>query len=208
MQIVAGGFEVTADELPLGAELIIEYTANTQVFPTASGTLVNNEASLIYDSIPGTLTPDEQRTYTDQDDVVALIAGPDLELVKDAAVQTTTPGDTFDYTISVTNIGVPGINLGPLETATNVVVGDVLPNDLTLLGVTVDGVPTTPTFLADSRVFTIDLGDLPAEQVRTITLTVQVSEPASAIVEPPLGGGDDRALVRRGAPRQSSDRSQ
>ncbi|MEM9043706.1 MAG: hypothetical protein AAGC81_03350 [Pseudomonadota bacterium] len=182
VQIVGGGFQVLADELPQGAQLIIEYTANTQVFTSVIGTLVDNTATLDYDTIPAAQAPDEQRSYDDQDIAVGVIVGPDLELVKDAAVGVIEPGQSFDYTITVTNIGVPLLDLGAIETATSVVLRDILPPDLTLLAADIDGTPVTPSFVGGDRAFTIDLGDLAADEVRTITLTVEVADPASAIV--------------------------
>ncbi|MBY8977921.1 DUF11 domain-containing protein [Rhodobacteraceae bacterium NNCM2] len=179
--VSAPGFTILVPELPLGAILVIGYEATAGDTADADGQTIVNEATLDYDSIPGSDAPDEQRSYQASDDANVVIFGPDLSLIKEASVPKAAPGDTFEYTIQVLNKGVPNVNLGILETARNVVVTDTLPPDLTLLSVTVDGVAVTPSFIAGTRDFTIDLGNVPESETRLITLTVQVTSPASAI---------------------------
>lgn len=192
VEIVGSGFRITVPVLPVGAVLQISFEAIAQNIAAANGAASTNIASVDYDTVPGTDDPDEQRDYTGSDDATVTIAGPDLQVIKDASQTTVEPGETFSYTIQVLNKGAPGVNAGSIEQARNVVLTDTLPVDITLLAVTVDGVPTAFTVDPVTRQFSIDLGTMNEGQTRIITLTALLQDPLSPIT---VDGPDRFVLV-------------
>ena len=190
IELAGSGFRVTLPSLPLTARLVIDFQATPVSAGVANGATTLNTTDLAYDSIPQTQIPDEQRHYFDSDDAAVIIAGPDLRVVKDASVTTIEPGDAFSYTIQVFNKGAPGVDAGSIETARNVVLTDTLPEDVQLLGVTVNGVSVTPVFIPGTRQFSIDLGTLDAEQTANIVLIARLNDPLSPVVDP-----GDRELI-------------
>ncbi|WP_157020236.1 isopeptide-forming domain-containing fimbrial protein [Mesorhizobium xinjiangense] len=192
VQIVGSGFRITADVLPVGASIVINFNAEAVVENAANGSASLNTSSLTYDTIPGTDDPDEQRTYTDEDDATVTIAGPDLRVIKDASQNIVEVGGMYSYTIQVLNKGAPGVDAGNIEQANNVVLTDTLPEDITLLAVTVNGVDTPFTVNPDTNQFSIALGTLEPEETVTIVLTVQVADVLSPVTEE---GGRNILLV-------------
>ncbi|HVW56608.1 MAG TPA: isopeptide-forming domain-containing fimbrial protein [Rhizobiaceae bacterium] len=190
IELAGSGFRVTLPSLPLTARLVIDFQATPVSAGVANGATTLNTTDLAYDSIPQTQIPDEQRHYSDSDDAAVIIAGPDLRVVKDASVTTIEPGDAFSYTIQVFNKGAPGVDAGSIETARNVVLTDTLPEDVQLLGVTVNGVSVTPVFIPGTRQFSIDLGTLDAEQTANVVLIARLNDPLSPVVDP-----GDRELI-------------
>ena len=192
VEVVGNGFRVTAAELSLGATLVINFQAVAQALPAANGADALNTTSIAYDSIPGTGTPDEQRHYAGQDDAVVTIAGPDLQVVKDASLTIVAPGQAFTYAIQVLNKGAPGVDAGAIEQARAVVLTDTLPQDISLLGVTVDGVPVPFSVDPVTRQFSISLGTLNPDQTVEVVLTVQLADVLSPV---PDGGTLPLVLV-------------
>ncbi len=184
VQLVDSGFRITAEVLPVGASIVIHFNAEAVVEDAANGASSPNTVSLSYDTIPGTDDPDEQRTYTGDDDATITIAGPDLQVIKDASQGIVEVGGLYSYTIQVLNKGAPGVDAGDIEQATNVVLTDTLPEDIELLGVTVDGVSVPFTVDPVTRQFAIQLGTLVPEQTATIVLTVQLADVLSPVTEP------------------------
>jgi hypothetical protein len=76
IELVGTGFRITVPELPQGASVIIGFNATAQAAATANGAASTNTATLTYDTIPGTQSPDEQRSYTADDDATVTIVGP------------------------------------------------------------------------------------------------------------------------------------
>ncbi|KSV72132.1 hypothetical protein N185_23410 [Sinorhizobium sp. GW3] len=191
VELVGTGFRVTVADLPVGATLQISFSAVAQNTATVNGQAVVNTATIDYDTVPGTDTPDEQRNYTDSDDATITIAGPDLQVLKDASLLVVRPGDLFSYTIQVLNKGAPGLDAGAIEQARNVVLTDTLPPDIVLHTVSVDGVAVPFSLDPVTRQFSINLGTMNPEQVHLVTLTVSVEDPLS----PVFNGGPDRFLL-------------
>ncbi len=183
VEIVGTGFRITVPVLPLGASLVITFDAEAQNLAAANGASSPNTATLAFDTIPGTDTPDEQRDYTDDDTATVTIAGPDLEVVKNASVTIVEPGEVFGYSIQVLNVGAQGVDAGSIETATDVVLTDTLPTDVELLSVTVDGVPVAFSVDPDTNEFSISLGSLTAGQSVSIEMTAQLHEPLSPVTD-------------------------
>ncbi len=191
VEIVGSGFRITVPVLPVGAVLQISFDAIAQNIAAANGEASTNVATVEYDTVPGTDTPDEQRDYVTNDDATVTIAGPDLQVIKDASLSLVAPGQIFSYTIQVLNNGAPNVSAGSIEQARNVVLTDTLPVDITLLTVTVDGVPTAFSVDPVTRQFSIDLGTMDEGQTRIITLIARLDDPLSPITT----GGPDRFFL-------------
>lgn len=191
LEIVGSGFRISLPVLPLGASLVITFDAEAQNLAAANGTSTTNTATLAYDTIPGSDTPDEQRSYSGYDTATVTIAGPDLEVLKDASVTIVEPGEVFSYSIQVLNVGAEGVDAGSIQTATNVVLTDTLPNDVELLSVTVDGSTVTFTVDPDTNEFSISLGAITAGQTVNILMTAQLHEPLSPVTD----SGPDRLFL-------------
>ncbi|MGI6853293.1 isopeptide-forming domain-containing fimbrial protein [Mesorhizobium sp. 1B3] len=190
--LVGTGFQVNLDKLERNATLVIRFTAQSVVVAGADGATIPNTSTLGYDTIPDVQAPDEQRGYTRSDTDSVTIVGPDLQLVKEASVDIVEPGELFTYDIEVLNVGAPNLDNPVVETARNVVFTDVLPVDVELLSVSVDGVDTPFTFDLTTRVITVALADIPPDQTRLITLFMQASDTFSPA---PSGGTGDVQLI-------------
>lgn len=189
---IGTGFQVSVDQLEIGATLVINFTAQSQILAGADGSTILNTSTLGYDTIPDVQTPDEQRDYSAADTAAVTVTGPDLQLIKEASVDIIEPGDLFTYDIQVLNVGAPGINIPLVETARNVVFTDILPIDVELLSVSVDGVDTPFTFDPTTRVITVALANIPPDVTRFITLFMQASDTFSPA---PSGGTGDAVLI-------------
>ena len=111
---------------------------------TASGS-INNVAQIISASLPD---PDSTpgngvAAEDDQDDASVDAEQIDLSLSKQVDITTPRTGETFRYTITVTNSGP--------DTATNIVVGETLPETITLVA----NDPETGSFVTSNRRWTI-----------------------------------------------------
>lgn len=184
IEFVGTGFRVSVSALPVGASLVIEFEAEAQTLAAANGATSVNTAALVYDTIPDADTPDEQRDYAASDDATVIIAGPDLEVIKEVSTGIIAPGEAFSYTIQVLNAGAPGVDAGSIEDATNVIMTDTLPTDVELLAVTVDGTPVGFAVDPDTTTFTVDLGTLTAGQTAIVELSVRLNDPLSPVTDP------------------------
>ncbi|MGH2595871.1 MAG: DUF7507 domain-containing protein [Actinomycetota bacterium] len=121
-------------------------------------TLVNTAAITI------TPVPDPNlanNTATDTDTVTPLVV--DLSIAKTDSADPVQPGDSFNYTILVTNAGP--------DAATGVVVTDPVPSTLTVIGVA----SSSPgVCIATSNLVTCSIDPLAVGAVWTITVTVTV----------------------------------
>jgi fimbrial isopeptide formation D2 family protein/uncharacterized repeat protein (TIGR01451 family) len=174
------GFRVALERLARGETLEILFSAAASALPRDNGATVANDATLIWDGVPGALEPDEQRVYAAGASAAVSIVGPDLRVDKTADAVLVRPGDAFVYTVVVQNKGAPGVDFGAAETATAVTLTDRLPEGVTLIAAAVDGAPAVPVFGPDGRTFTLDLGSLAAEAFRTVTLATRADAVAPA----------------------------
>ena len=122
---------ITADSFALGVgqQIVFTYQVRTIANSTAAplGTQLDNTVNLQFDTQPGTNA--NARTTTVSDNAALIMTGADLSLVKtDGGRTSVTPGETFTYTLTVTNKGT--------DTATRVVVTDTLPSGLVFAGST------------------------------------------------------------------------
>ena len=129
----------------VGAAYILPTLANTAAItasPAADPNLANN-------------------TATDTDTVTPLAV--DLSIAKTDSADPVAPGDSFTYTITVTNAGP--------DDATGVVLTDPVPSELTVIGVASSG---SGACIAASNLVTCSIDPLVVGVAWTITLTVAV----------------------------------
>ena len=158
---------VTAAELGLTETLRVTYDVQITSQPAGYGSVVVNTAQLDYDGVAGIAS--EQRLYTDTDQVNAQILGADLVVAKDDARSTAQPGDRLTYSITVLN------RPGPFEdVAGDVILTDVLPAGTSFVSA------TAGSFDPAARTLTATLGDIAPGEQASITLVVDVDEPAPA----------------------------
>ena len=159
---------ITADSFALGAGKQIVFTyqvrAISNVTTAPLGTQLDNTVDLQFDTQPGVNT--NARTTIVSDSAALIMTGADLSLVKtDGGRSTVTPGETFTYTLTVTNNGT--------DTATGVVVTDTLPSGLVFAG------STDVAFVSFSGgVVRFELANLAQGAQRAFTF--EVSLPAAA----------------------------
>lgn len=108
-------------------------------------------------------------------DTDGLDAAPDLRVTKDDGTQTRHPGDGYDYTLTVRNVGD--------QDATGVTVTDTLPPGVVCLPAGAPGSNTSPG-TCDNTAGTVVFGAaLAAGATATFTVTVRVDDPAPAGLE-------------------------
>ena len=100
-------------------------------------------------------------------DVDDVNANPDFILIKTSAVTTTTPGATFSYTITLTNMGN--------QDATNVVLSDTLPADVSFAGASDGGYSATVSIVVWPPLPLLVSG---ASVTRVLTVSVNPTLPA------------------------------
>lgn len=143
---------------------------------TASGT-INNVAQITSAALPD---PDSSpnnsiATEDDQDDASIVAEQINLSLTKGVSDPTPRVGETYSYTIVVSNSGP--------DTATNIVVGDTLPSSITL----VDNDPETGSFVTSTRRWTIP--SLAAGSSTTLRLDARISSIANLPDGDPINTG-------------------
>ncbi len=132
--------------------------------PVASGiNSIENSARIDDDGANGT----ETNTVNNDDGAsTELNAAPDLNIVKDDGLTNINPGDSYTYTLTITNIGS--------QDATGVQITDILPPELTYVGSSDSGSesggtvtwPVVDVAVGDIIVRTVDvLFDVPVNQV-------------------------------------------
>ncbi len=122
---------ITADSFALGVGKQLVFTYQVRAISNAAvaplGTSLDNTVNLQFDTQPGVNT--NARTTTVSDSAALIMTGADLSLVKtDGGRTSVTPGETFTYTLTVSNNGS--------DTATGLVVTDTLPSGLIFAGST------------------------------------------------------------------------
>jgi uncharacterized repeat protein (TIGR01451 family) len=109
------------NQVNLADVITITYQATVTSDISQFATSRTNTAQVVYDTQPG--SNPEERPYTEQDDQITTIVGPDVSVVKNDGQQDRVPGDAYTYTLIVTNRN--DLLFG--DVATNVVVVDTLP---------------------------------------------------------------------------------
>jgi large repetitive protein len=166
-----------AYDIPVGGTVTITYTALVSSDPAVVGGTFNNadedrnsSVTVTYSSLDG--NPAEARdgadgsaglnNYTATDDAPITLVGPGLRIDKTDGLASVTAGQTWDYTLTVSNVGT--------DTATGVVVTGLLPPQITLGQVRVNGVPATINPIAGG--FTVAVPDIAAGDSATVVVTV------------------------------------
>ncbi|TWT56070.1 DUF11 domain-containing protein [Allorhodopirellula solitaria] len=195
----SGSF-VVADPLPEGAVFVDATTENGSYDPgtqrwsvaglelnetatltlvlraSASGT-INNVAEIVSASLPD---PDSTpgNGVEEEDDQAAAVAQAeqiDLSLTKDTDNPTPRAGETFSYTITIAN--------GGPDTATNIVVADRLPDEVTLVG----NEPASGSFVSSTGLWTIP--SLAAGESTTLKLDGRIDSIAGLPSDDPIFTG-------------------
>ncbi|MET0262755.1 MAG: DUF11 domain-containing protein, partial [Rariglobus sp.] len=94
--------------------------------------------------------------YSINGDTMITVVGAGLQLVKDDGLASVSAGESWTYTVTITNVGT--------DTATGVVLTDTIPPQVTINDIRVDGVAVAFTVATDGlgvRTITITLPDIP-----------------------------------------------
>lgn len=123
---------------------------------------ISNTANINYDATVGGETRQQDITATSEA-VTSSVINASLAVTKtDNAASTLAVGDTFNYTISVSNSGEVPLN--------NVTVTDNLPSQLEVTQISVDGSPID-TLLTNN----IPLGDMNTNETKTVVISVKAA---------------------------------
>lgn len=158
---VTGTVTANLGSLASGASATV--TINTNVAPTASGT-INNTASVTGTEVDDDPTNNSDTESTQVDQSI------DLVVTKTDGLTTVISGNNLTYTMTVTNNGP--------STATDVVLADVLPATLTYVTHTVS--QGTATIVGQN--FNAALGTLAPGASATVTITTTVSGIATGTI--------------------------
>jgi uncharacterized repeat protein (TIGR01451 family) len=153
----AGQITVTVPTLAVGQQVTVDIA--TTVLASFVGSLIANTATADADEA----LPVSAETNTTINPEV------DLAITKTGDINPVNRGGTLIYTLVVANNG-PGL-------ATDVEVVDTLPAGVTFVSAT--GGTVTPPGPGDSEVI-VNVGNIPAGEERTVTITVQVTQAAGA----------------------------
>lgn len=206
----ATGFTANVDELAEGQKIVITYKATVTKDSSEIGgsfgggdDFFDNNVKIYWDSLSnndlntvrggtgsdggdrdfgaGTGTEVHNQSTDDaQDTQRVTIRGADLTVTKASSATSLVPGQTFEYTITVTNVGN--------AQATGVSLSEQMPNNLIINSITVDGtgvtipatLPTAPNATnGTNNDFTLSLADLDesggADDSHTIVINVTVA---------------------------------
>ena len=123
---------------------------------------ISNTASINYDATVGGEIR-QQNIDATSEAITSNVVNASLNVTKtDNAASTLAIGDTFNYTISVSNTGEVPLN--------NVTVTDNLPSQLEVTQISVDGAPID-TLLTNN----IPLGDMNANETKTVVISVKAA---------------------------------
>lgn len=169
--------DIELDQLLLGNNITISYdvkvTEDPQIAPL--GSTHTNEVLLNWDTMPE--DPQEERSYNDDARETVTIFGPDLLVLKTTQSSEVQPGDSFEYTISITNKD------GPYATAAvGVTLTDILPTDVSFISSTNDQIGVIVPMVINGHVVW-QIPQIAPGQTINFTVTVQVEDPASACNE-------------------------
>lgn len=175
-------------DIPVGATVTIVYEAQVSADPAIVGGLfggaddtLTGTVSVTWTSLDGTVTGERTGTDGEGPDATVLnnyanttqwsvtVVGADLALVKDDALASVSPGDTWTYTLTVSNNGT--------DTATGVVLTESIPAEIALGTVLVNGVAVTVTPVAGG--FTVALPDIAAGAAVTVEVEVTLAAAVS-----------------------------
>jgi uncharacterized repeat protein (TIGR01451 family)/fimbrial isopeptide formation D2 family protein len=190
--IISGltGWTIQLAELPENRRISVTYDATISSVPTnvlgpaglfgGGDDSFTNTARVTWTSLPGP-TPGERdgsgippvNDYNTSADQTVTVVGADLALVKNDFISTVVPGQTWTYTVTVTNNGT--------DTATGVVVTDILPAEVTLGTVRVNGTPTAVTPIAGG--FTVALPNIAVGATVTVLVDVTLNPVVSIAYE-------------------------
>jgi RHS repeat-associated protein/uncharacterized repeat protein (TIGR01451 family) len=147
----------------------------------ANGTVITNQASIVFDTEASILTNQVWNTIGDT---------VDLALSKEGSADRVTVGDTLTYTLVAANVGS--------SDATGVIVTDILPSGIALAWAT----PSQGAGCIATDPITCALGTIQANGTATVTLVTMVSSPttitlvntaAVAAIEPDTNTEDNSA---------------
>ncbi len=143
---------------------------------TTSGA-INNVAEIITATLPDPDSTPGNSIASEDDQATASAQAQQINLSLTKSVDNSTPrvGETFRYTITVTNSGP--------DSATNIVVGETLPAQITL----VDNVPATGTFVTSTRRWTIPA--LAPQTSTTLQLDARINSIANITAGDPINTG-------------------
>ncbi|MCM2371204.1 SpaA isopeptide-forming pilin-related protein [Aporhodopirellula aestuarii] len=172
-------YDPTTQEWTISGLAADESMTLTLVLLSVSSGTVNNVAEITSaslhdpDSTPGNGVSSED----DQDDASIQAEQINLSLTKEVDNPTPRAGETFSYTITVTNSGP--------DAATNIVVGDTLPSSITI----VDNDPQTGSFVTSTRRWTIP------SLASGVTTTLRLDARIASIANLPAGDPINTGLV-------------
>ncbi len=154
-----------------GTVATVTYDA-TVVDPLPAG--IESYDNLVTVTDDGTNGPDPtpgDNAYTDTD---AVSAAPDLDVVKNDGIQSRSPGDEYDYTLTVHNKGD--------QDATGVSVADTLPAELAFVSCPNTPVGCTASGESTGGAVTWILGDVGGATTTILTVHVRVADGVAATV--------------------------
>lgn len=151
---IEGGIDIGT--LIPNQEVTITFEARVNAVPPSG--IIENTANTRYRYTVG----DTIKTLTKSSNTVSLnIYNPQIQVSKSSSEQSVLVGDTFKYTIRVSNIGNIEIS--------NVILSDTLPNQLEIINITINGVTVETTQLNG-----LNIGNLLVNQVKIVVVTVRV----------------------------------
>lgn len=122
---IAASSAAAGDPVGEYGTLTMNQTAGTLTAPNPSGTHTTNVTFTTTGTDLASATVDYTTTLGAGNEVITTVAAPAVTFTKTANVATAKPGDTIQYTLTVTNNGAAPVN--------NVVVSDTAPNYTTLV---------------------------------------------------------------------------
>ncbi len=148
----------TLADVPVGTPVTLNLVAEVTTMGTKTNTAEIMESDQFDpDSTPGNGSEGAAGEEDDIDSVMLTPVTIDLELEKTTSIDRPIPGETFTYSLAVTNTSTDG--------ATGVMVTDVLPVGLIFQSATVDEI-----YSPDTGVWNV--GSVPAGETRTLEITV------------------------------------
>jgi uncharacterized repeat protein (TIGR01451 family) len=157
----------TVGALGAGASETRRFRASI-VVPTTNGSVLCNQATITSTELPAVLTDDPATVAADDTTCLTVVSAPDFsgttKAVQDLDGAPARPGDALRYTITAIN--------GGNETATTIVVSDVVPANLTAV-TPLDG----GTYDSASRTITWNIASLTPTQQSVLRFEAQIETP-------------------------------
>gem|GEM_PF-979990 len=162
--------EVTLGEIAAGAAATVTLRVQIDAAVPAGVRTISNQGTVTSAELPALLTDDPAVGGSADPTVTAITASPRLAAEKRAVLLTdadgdgaVSPGDTLLYRITVTNSGNTA--------ATGVILTDPVPASSSLVA---DSVQTSQGWIAAESPLTLEIGDLEAGAVATVTFEVRI----------------------------------